>query len=401
MSKGIYIGVNSVAQKVKKVYIGVGGVARRAKKAYVGVDGVARLFWQKPTSVYFYADMYPAVSGFGSTNGQSTAKAGDMQIITGGSVYDYSGGYGYFANDYGLAISKSLTVQKITPPSKCTGNVGFTINNMAYFVKGRNGNKNTSNSATDFTVDESLTIVPRSGFASRKINPSAASTGSRGVLYGGQYWDSDGTTNEPSVHRVDESLTWQALTNITPGKHSSFSGNVGNYLIFAGGVFATNPNCNFCVAFDSSYTQIDLQTLQAGRGYGLSSVSQDHLLMIGGRNKDSFSDTVESFDGSLTLSSCQSMNAKRMSSAGGYAEGKHVIGGGLLDSASGAPLYTEIYDESLVHITGPSIPSNHLAGGRISNQVGFSLGNYVVMICGKDANDNRYSNTYMYVFEVK
>ena len=45
MAKGAYIGVSSVARKVKKMYIGVGGVARKVKKAYIGVNGVARLWW--------------------------------------------------------------------------------------------------------------------------------------------------------------------------------------------------------------------------------------------------------------------------------------------------------------------------------------------------------------------
>ena len=43
MAKGIYIGVNGIAKKVKKLYVGVSGVAKKVKKAYVGVGGVAKL----------------------------------------------------------------------------------------------------------------------------------------------------------------------------------------------------------------------------------------------------------------------------------------------------------------------------------------------------------------------
>ena len=42
MAKDMYIGVNNVAQKVKKAYVGVNGVAKEVKKIYVGVNGVAR-----------------------------------------------------------------------------------------------------------------------------------------------------------------------------------------------------------------------------------------------------------------------------------------------------------------------------------------------------------------------
>ena len=43
MAKGIYIGVNSLARKVKKAYFGVNNVARKIKKIYIGVGGVAKL----------------------------------------------------------------------------------------------------------------------------------------------------------------------------------------------------------------------------------------------------------------------------------------------------------------------------------------------------------------------
>ncbi|SHO53711.1 glycine-rich domain-containing protein [Anaerocolumna xylanovorans] len=46
MAKGMYVGVNGVARKVKKMYVGVNSVARKVKKVYVGVNGVARLAWQ-------------------------------------------------------------------------------------------------------------------------------------------------------------------------------------------------------------------------------------------------------------------------------------------------------------------------------------------------------------------
>lgn len=45
MAKAAYIGIDSVARKVKKIYVGIDGVARKVKKAYIGVAGVARLFY--------------------------------------------------------------------------------------------------------------------------------------------------------------------------------------------------------------------------------------------------------------------------------------------------------------------------------------------------------------------
>lgn len=41
-----YIGIDSVARKVKQCYIGIDGVARKIKKVYIGVNGIAKLAWQ-------------------------------------------------------------------------------------------------------------------------------------------------------------------------------------------------------------------------------------------------------------------------------------------------------------------------------------------------------------------
>ena len=45
MAKGIYVGVNGIARKVKAQYVGVSGVARKVTKGYVGIGGVARKAW--------------------------------------------------------------------------------------------------------------------------------------------------------------------------------------------------------------------------------------------------------------------------------------------------------------------------------------------------------------------
>ncbi len=44
-SRNAFVGVDSVARRVKGIYIGVDNVARRVKAGYVGVDGVARQFY--------------------------------------------------------------------------------------------------------------------------------------------------------------------------------------------------------------------------------------------------------------------------------------------------------------------------------------------------------------------
>ena len=53
MAKGVYIGVDNVARKVKKMYVGVDGVARKVKKGYIGVGGVARPFFSGGELAYY------------------------------------------------------------------------------------------------------------------------------------------------------------------------------------------------------------------------------------------------------------------------------------------------------------------------------------------------------------
>lgn len=53
MGKGMYLGVDSKARKVKKMYLGVDGKARKIKKVYIGdADGKARLCWSGFTPMF-------------------------------------------------------------------------------------------------------------------------------------------------------------------------------------------------------------------------------------------------------------------------------------------------------------------------------------------------------------
>ena len=74
MAKGIYVGVESKARKVKKFYIGVDGKARKVKKGYVGVNGVARLFYSAETLVPFTTCPYSDVINEMPTNEYGTWK---------------------------------------------------------------------------------------------------------------------------------------------------------------------------------------------------------------------------------------------------------------------------------------------------------------------------------------
>lgn len=75
MSKGIYIGVNNVATKVKKMYVGVNGVAREVKKVYIGVNGVAKQCFPAVRYTDFSSSIAP-------TDWSGTATAASTEYTT-------------------------------------------------------------------------------------------------------------------------------------------------------------------------------------------------------------------------------------------------------------------------------------------------------------------------------
>ena len=71
MSKGIYIGVDNIARKVKKGYVGVDNKARKIKKGYIGVGGIARPFYSAEPEVTYYGaapDLSAARNGLAAAN---------------------------------------------------------------------------------------------------------------------------------------------------------------------------------------------------------------------------------------------------------------------------------------------------------------------------------------------
>ena len=76
MAKGVYIGVNNVARKVKKSYIGVGNVARKIKKAYIGVNGVARECYPDALWLYNNGDEFTSTTGGFVSRGMGVSSSG-------------------------------------------------------------------------------------------------------------------------------------------------------------------------------------------------------------------------------------------------------------------------------------------------------------------------------------
>lgn len=123
MTKKLYVGVNSVARKVKKYYVGVSGVARKVKKAYIGVNGVARQYyssdWWTPSGVSLTNVI--AAYQFKGASSETVSRndlSGHGKTLTlsgtgswSSSGYYLNGGYLYNTSMYNLSDVKSIVIR--------------------------------------------------------------------------------------------------------------------------------------------------------------------------------------------------------------------------------------------------------------------------------------------------
>lgn len=256
MSKRCYIGVNSVAKKVKKVYIGVGGVAKKIIKAYIGVDGVARLF---------FGDWKPSYFGEAGRLGLSkketgAATTGNYAVFAGG----IAGTYGDRCNTVD-AYNEQLVRTEATPlPAAIQDISGNFVGDYALFA---GGNADMyDNRTTVYTYSASLTqgTAPSLAFAHNN-NPPAAHTENFAAFAGGHNY-LNGSGADVTFYNTSLVKSVGAL-NMT--KASAAGNQVGEYMIFAGGVHTemnskgNYVDTNVCTveAFDAALTHYDLADL--------------------------------------------------------------------------------------------------------------------------------------------
>ena len=120
MAKGIYIGVNSLAKKIKNIYVGVDNVARKVKKAYVGVNNVARLVYNADSLPESNIMLYGTSKNFYLNNNKnyllstnSITKYSNGNVITenmqhSGKRVSPKGGYFYVDNNTGTSTTFNI-----------------------------------------------------------------------------------------------------------------------------------------------------------------------------------------------------------------------------------------------------------------------------------------------------
>ena len=132
MARGMYIGVDDKARKVKQMYVGVDSKARRVKKGYIGIGGVARPFWGGEALYY------------GSVTALSEGRQ-NLAATTVGNYALFGGGLGSSRSNVVDAYNTSLT--RSTPAAlsekkQCLA--ATTVGNYALFGGGTAGSSRSN-----------------------------------------------------------------------------------------------------------------------------------------------------------------------------------------------------------------------------------------------------------------
>lgn len=362
MAKGVYIGVNNVARKVKKGYIGVGNVARKIKKAYIGVGGVARPFWAGGEVVYYGAvdKLYAAVndhyalsnSKYAIFTGGNTTRANASpgvaafdasltKTINSNGLQSYGGGYTKL-NDYcifaggrygassasditsrGVAIDASLTSTEIWLTRAREGIGSATVGSYAIFHGGYHKGAGSTSAAYYSNVEVFNTSLTRSTKTSANEAPfTGASTPSYAIVASNNAVHYDAAT-----YAYNASLTVISASTIkTVVRETGI--NFGDYAIFPNNGSASPPIFNNSLTLYTS-----LMTLSSERTSVAFTVLDEFLIAAGGYDSSlknttgRYSTIVDIFDKSFTrktLSLTTGRADAKAASIGSYA----LIGGG-------------------------------------------------------------------------
>lgn len=222
MAKGIYVGVDGKARKVKKIYAGVGGVARKVKKGYIGVGGVARPFFSGGELTYFGVIDYKM-----QKSREKKATSDDKYVMF--ATLDYSL---TDTESYVFMVDANLNVQKISDSraDRTGASVGTVGKNKWYFF-GREGSTVTRNGVY---YDENLTSHYEQSvdWNTARTRTSAACAGFDTFLAGvGGY--NDGSWR-PWVTIINSDSTIDSLRNTTSTPVDQLSGgSMENALCFS------------------------------------------------------------------------------------------------------------------------------------------------------------------------
>lgn len=380
MAKGMYIGIDNKARKVKNIYIGVNGVARRVKKAYIGVGGYARLFYTADQLAYYGSSVGDNSVITGISYPKRNLKGisiGNYAIFPGGrngnSYYQMVDKYDSsltHAADFTLYVSHDYATTTVGNYALIGGGeLQTSIRKYVYAI---------TNSGTQYSNSISDLGQARSCLA-------ATTVGTRAIFGGGLY----GSTVYNNIDVYDSSLNKISTSNTLDAARSNLAAtSVGGYAIFAGG----DGGKKEVDAFDSSITKQTISDLGVNRNYLAAASIGDYALFAGGTT----STYIDVYKG-LTRQSYIYLTTGRLNLVG-ISIGDYVLFAGGFTSTDMSTLTNtiEVFDKSLTKITDPVLT---LYSNR-ANLAAATVGKYVLFAGGQYTSESGSAVSYVDVYKI-
>lgn len=388
MSKGVYVGVDSKARKVKKMYVGVDGVARKIKRAYIGVGGVARPFWSGGELAYYgtIAIDQPSLV-YGTTLGNYAIFAG---------IY-YTSSDSSSGKRITYAFDKNLTK---TLPTALSAYRSYQINGAtagdSYAVYANSGASSVE------AYDPNLTLTTSTALVEELTSFAAGSIGSYALFAGGMDDNSDAVTR---VHAYNEDLTRSYATALPRAHRNMRSANVGNYVLFGTGTQQdTSTGVSWLIyAYDESLavTTVDNDATQRS-GVGAGSINNQYALFVGGAGPSDGDNKTEVavYDSFLVKTTGTSLSVGRYNISSASLGDYVIFAGGVIYNTSGSSTYSysnvvESYNLDLTRKT-----ENNLSVARRGTMGAASIGDYALFVGGQTASKTYKSEKIADVFTI-
>lgn len=277
MAKGLYIGINGVARRVKKIYLGVNGVARCVKSAYLGVNGVARKIYNL---LKITITKHPELRFFLEDSGYGDHTCNDDYVLGSAGVYD-----GAMTNKV-TAYNSSGT--EVSCPTLSSKRFFFMANKAGSYALFAGGNTSTTASSTTVNAyNNSLTRSSPTVLGQNKTEGYSASFNGYAVFAGGYnvyktdssyFTDYNNCTITGKVYAYNSSLTRSNPSDISNGGNSA-PYSTKHHLYFRNGTYGLE-------AYDSSFVKSSI-TLSYAKTNARRRGFNNYFIAAGGYVKQS------------------------------------------------------------------------------------------------------------------
>lgn len=414
MAKGVYIGVDGVARKVKRMYVGIEAdypvYETQTVNTNITADNIDDFFTVTNGTYYFKGNG----STFTTTNGgvaSSTATTTltarkDMHIS-----FEYS--YGSEAN-YDLFTLKfgSQTIHNEVSGTRTTKSLSGDLSKgvSISFKYTKDGSRDENGDSCSFdnmtvTTEEQVQIESVRKSVARRIKKAyigiggkarpfltsgellyyggidaladksaclaATTVGNYALLGGGK----NASTYFTTMTSYDKTLTKSRPTSLGNGRFFLAATTVGNHALFGGGEGSSYYAA--VDAYDDSKTRTAPTSLTTTRSMLAAATVGNYALFGGGLNGTTRRTTVDAYNTSLTLKTATALSSGRYKLAAASVGDYALFGGGYASTTSSV---VDVYNISLTKSTATGLSKSR------SNLKATTVGEYVLFAGGWEDN---------------